>query len=187
MKPRSAASYFLWSSVLTIIALLIVLMIWPRVLSTFVSVKFGEPRFVCLGTQAIEFSTRWNIELLDRGDERWPLMFGVLPVPRSIAQREDRKVFLHLTSARATSFAATSRPRTFDQDQSLLDCQKSDACSLVNLNFGDQYRALVVGLDNGYSAILLDVPLHVIVKGSAPSAPVDLRLRTCTQSVKSRG
>lgn len=180
MNTRSRTRYFLLSTIATISTLAIAFIFGPRLVASLVSIKLGEPRVVCIGGQGIEFAAYWKVELLDRGDGSWPLMFGVLPLPRSIAGREESQAFLNLSSSRGASFAAMPRPSTFDQAQSLLDCQKSEACSVASLNLGLQYRALVVPLDNGFSATLLDVPLHLLVKGNGQSTPEDVRLRSCT-------
>ena len=184
MRSRTATTYLFISSLATILAWALVSTFGPNLMSTLVSRKFGEPRVVCFGTQGIELSASWAIDLFDRGGDSWPLMYGVLPLPRSIARREDSQPFVHLTSANAVSFAATTRPRTFDQEQALLDCQASDACAVSTVVLAEPHRALVVQIDSGFSAVLLDVPLHVIVKGTARRQPIDVRLRSCIEPVK---
>jgi hypothetical protein len=185
MKTKPTAVFFLTSILITIVLLVIAFAVAPRVVSMLATQKYGAPRLVCSDGQAVEFPERWTIGMLDLGDARWPLLYGVIPVPRAIAGREAGDFFLHLTSPDGASFAVAPRVPTFDAVQSSADCQKSAYCRSTRLPLVAEHRALVVKLDHGYAATLLDMPLQVSVSGLKPDVPVDVAFRPCVQNSKS--
>ena len=184
MKTKPTLVLFLISTLITVVLLVIAFAVAPKVVSMLITHKYGEPRLVCSGSQGVEFPERWRIEMLDRGTSQWPLLYGVIPVPRVIAGREAGDFFLHLTSPDGASFAVAPRVPTFDAAQSSADCQKSADCRLTRVLLGAEHRALVVKLDHGYAATLLDMPLQVSVYGLEPDVPVDVALRSCAPASK---
>jgi hypothetical protein len=156
MKTKTSPVLFVISTLITVVLLVIAFAVALKVVSMLITYKYGEPRLVCSGSQGVEFPERWTIEMLDLGDARWPLLYGVIPVPRVIARREAGGFFLHLTSPDGASFAVAPRVPTFDAVQSSSDCQKSAYCRLTRVLLGAEHRALVVKLDHGYAATLLD-------------------------------
>jgi hypothetical protein len=184
MKTKPTPVLFLTSTLITVVLLVIAFAVALRVVSMLVTQKYGAPRLVCSDGQGVDFPERWRIEMLDRGDAQWPLLYGVIPVPRAIAGREAGDFFLHLTSPDGASFAVAPRVPTFDAAQSSADCQKSAECRVTRVLLGAEHRALVVKLDHGYAATLLDMPLQVSVSGLEPDVPVDVAFRPCAPASK---
>lgn len=141
---------------------------------------FGKIRAVCLAGVGIEFGDPWLIDVLDKGENERPLIFGLIPVPRGFTALSGKSPQLLLRSSKDGGVASFHVGQiTVSKEKLLSDCKLSSVCQPIGLDKQDIVDAIKVVAGDTTWITLTTLPVMVALRGATPEQLKEIKLQNC--------
>ena len=135
-------------------------------------IRFGSIRRVCLASNLpVVFREPWRVEVLDRGGENWPEIFGIFPIPRSFTHLPGAMPQLLLKSTTnhgAVSIHLVSASEKEESSTILSRCASKSICSRQNLYFETAIDSIQIQTGQTIWVTAIDKPLMIGLTDAIP-------------------
>ena len=120
--------------------------------------KYGDPKHICLHDLGIQVANNWKINLIDYGGSDFPMLFGVLPIPRLLTNLDGKLASIQLYEINIERLLIIYPNTPSINSSELIDnCKKNSACIVKSYSIGDTLeRSILVNDGRNNWITLLD-------------------------------
>jgi hypothetical protein len=146
--------------------------------------KYGTPRTICIDGTRIAFESEWIIDVIYKGEQGSPLLFGLLPIPVELTELkgETSQVLLRSTAHEGTLSIHVGGPN-LSREKLVASCSANSFCSLGKSKFGQNADVMQVVVGATTWVTYLDQKIMIGVPSKSLNGLTGVQISSCAAHI----